>query len=1059
MLNQTFKNLARYCRLILFGLSLYLFFTTYFTSAAFASTTDRVRECKNINGEGVPSGLEFSEINGGSDFTYEADNPICWAVVLPPYVNVKFAIAAMNKACNTGSPYPRVTPSPLQDFMDIKKAGTVDSSRNPACVTAFGYAVSSYGVFIAVIAVQYGAAKEVYDNSKLCGVGWKKWNPTTGLKDTDGYKRTVETVMDTWRKNCADDASSADCLKINDAMSQKEYREYIYQGFEMEDFGDKACPDVTREYDKNNDGGKININNKDYPTQRYYMRGTDAGNYACERFNKKLVKNDRLDNQTPHGPLSVKRAQEYDYAYQCCINRSRNTACIERKLCKSGAFVSNCVDKDIATVHKFCSGGEHCKLNYGSNLDCNNNRKFCTTEQAPDQPVKLNCKSISTGCDVEGGGKRSTTNAEFSLDYTDNNRMICVSSYDKCPYNFNIGGGSETCNYYKDGITSGSSFKQINLSDIEKGECEGKSEIRKADCSFNDKAGKCENYCQQLNHCVILAANTHINENTISSPYFSNACFDFIGDSKNSYGYDTGIIAGSQKHFTAPIAQCIRETLENVFNNKAGHTRCATVGEYPDAQGRCFTDHYVYKKGFNVDYQRSFFVYIQDNIRDIIKLIITVSVILQGMKILLTGKPVKLPEMFVYVVKIALVLFFVTSNAWQGFFFEGVYNASTTIANIVTNIRTSPSESKQDGCQFGSITASDGKKTVVSSYPQGKEYIAIFDTLDCKIARYLGFGPSATVATVAKLVLASYFTGPIGIYFAILTMIFGIFMIIIAIRTLHIFLTSAFAIILMIYVSPITITAALFKKTEGIFNKWFPQLISFTLQPVILFAYIGFLITIFETLVTGSATFSGKPPTKNIVCNKSCVKPSGELATYTVATGTHLVGDLKEIADCEKNMEDKVVDPMSDSVACIMNLSNDQFGSIPILEPFGVAIPILKDLFTERGREKILTLTKAALIIYILVGFLDEIPGIASNIGGGASLPGPGKMSIEEITKNLAGVMLAIEKRTARGGIKLTKGAVNEATKMARKAGNLGKSVAKAGNDDESGGDNGGMSG
>ena len=282
----------------------------------------------------------------------------------------------------------------------------------------------------------------------------------------------------------------------------------------------------------------------------------------------------------------------------------------------------------------------------------------------------------------------------------------------------------------------------------------------------------------------------------------------------------------------------------------------------------------------------------------------------------------------------------------------------------------------------------------------------MFDTFDCKIARYLGFGPTLNVATIAKLILAYYFTGPIGIYFAVMTMIFGFYMIVIAFRAIHIFLTSAFAIVLMVYVSPITITCCLFKKTEGIFNRWLVQLIGFSLQPIILFAYMGLFVTIFETVVSGSATFAGKAPTRELICDKICVDPDGNKSVFTISK------------DCDPDKGYTILDPMSDSVACMINLKNDKFKHIPVLEPLGIALPMIANLFTENGRQKILTMLKAALIIYILSSFMSEIPGIASNLMGGNKLPDDNRASVEKMFKATAGAGTAIQERAAKGLIK-----------------------------------------
>ncbi len=1010
------------------------------------TTKNRLRACSPEAGtignaqDPEPEGLDYSPTSAGKDFIYEFDNPICLAVVLPPYAVIKSAIAAMNAVCGSGSAVPRPLPSPVQDSIDIAKASR-RTVGNPACGSAVGTANASLLTFLASISIQYLNAKDAYNNTTLCGNGleskWTGWNSTTMARDIPLRKKDVENKVNEWIENCNEDPNSTDCTKISrglgcndseDPEGCKKYREWYYGGVEREDVSDDACPDVTRKYNPNIDKNKVTYEGQDYPAQKYYMRGTEPGNYSCERFNRRLNKSDPINNNSP---LSNIRVEDYEHAYKCCMRKSQSTVCVERKLCKSGGYLATCPNNDlnqnIVIQHKFCHGGSRCTIGPAS------------------------------------------TRAEYEASYEDGGRMICVSSYNMCPYNFNIGGGSTTCDYFKDGKGSGGSFESIKPEDIASQNCNGKSEIRDSNCDINNKAGKCKNYCQYLNQCVIVAGNNYIYETEVSSPYFSRACLNFIGDSKNEYGYNTGVFAGAQKHFTAPIAQCVRETLENVFYNRAGHTKCGIIGEYPDKAGKCFTDGYVYKQGQNVQGNVSFFSNIQEKLKGAIKMALTISVMMQGLKILLTGAPIKQTELTMYVVKIGLVLFFATGTAWQSFFFDGVYNASATFSNIVMNIKTSSNPDYRDGCQFGNITFPDGSKSLVSEYPSGKQYLSVFDTFDCKIARYLGFGPSASVANIAKLIFAGFFTGPIGIYFSVLTMIFGFYMVIVAFRALHIFLTSAFAIVLMIYVSPIVITTALFKKYEGIFNKWLVQLIGFSLQPIILFAYMGFFITIFDTLVVGSASFKGSAPEKRIICDKICVDKEGN-KLFTISKDDGLGGVLNDlesgIADpivddlinpaadafgapgvadgnakkqCNLDAGQRISDPMSDSVACMMNLSNDKFGKIPVLEPLGIGLPMLKNFFSDNGRQKILTLTKAVLILYILGAFMDEIPSMASNLMGGSGLPAAPKGSAIDIAKKVAGVARALQKRGMGASGKGASSALSSAKRIAQSAGSKGK--------------------
>lgn len=977
--NTKTQNYQNFARKFLLPFLLFFFATLLLNpnqSKADDIGLERIRTCDPLGGQVNPSptrsptpdGLDYNAADGGKDFSFDQFNGYCLAVILPQYAAVKVAIATMNRTCGTSNRIPSPFPAPIRDLYDIARASvSCTYNRNFPCCAPMLTSIAAISSFFLGVKIQHEVAQEAFESTAVCGGGldesWVRWNSKSMLKDDPIKKKEVEDTIygqNGWIHKC-NNGDVPSCDNLNAGLQKKEYRELYYGGVERQDNGPGACPDVTR-LPSSDDKYNASVFDGKYPTQRYYLRGTEAGNYACDRFNYRKNMVDTLTGEA----LSEARMNEYEYAFNCCINRSRTTICLEKQYDQNGSTVKE---------HAFCVAGGECQIGPGRNIK----------------------------------------NTTFRADYMDNQQLICARSYDLCPYNFNVGGGTLTCDYFKDGVTNQDGvLVPITMDDIQNKSCGTKSEIRNQDCSFNEKAGKCKNYCQYLNHCVVAGGSTNPYISGLSSPYFSQACIDFVGDSKNQYAYGEAArgdisATGVQKHFSAPIVQCVKETLENIFYNQAGHSKCGNVNEYPDRNGHCFSATYQYQKGKPVESQ-SFLYSIQDKLKDAIKIVLTISITMQGFKMLLTGTPFKHSEIIMYVIKIGLVLFFATGTAWQQFFFNGIYNVSSTFSTMVTNVSTSEVESKRDGCQFGKITlGSGGSAVIVGQYPVGKEYLAIFDTLDCKIARYLGFGPGVTLAASAQLILPSFFSpsaGAIGVFFAVFTMVFGILMIIVAIRALHIFLTSAFAIILLVYVSPITITFVLFSKTKDMFDKWLRQLIGYSLQPVFLFAYIGIFITVFETLVSGSATYAGAAPQKQLVCDKACLYQDGTTSSSAA-----------DIEDCDLENGDKIINPMSDSIACIMNLGQSHFSSTPVLQSFGVSITIIKNFFTDEGREKLLTVLKGLLVVYILVGFIDDIPGLSSAIMGGQTLPTV-KLDPAKITGKVLGGVNAVTSRAYKGGAK-----------------------------------------
>jgi type IV secretory pathway VirB6-like protein len=939
---------------------------------------NRIRTCKATSTGASPEGLDWNPLSGGDDIYFDfPDNPVCVTVAATSYALVKGAISGANISCGR-SPSFRYKPSPIKDAYDIAQDSRRMSGK-PGCVAGVATAGLSLGIALGEISVIYGIANSVFTRAHVCGYNWMANNPIKQNRSTPDYKNVVE-------KDITAAIQAKDPNHILN-FSNKEYREWYYGGVEVEDASDdKQCKDVSECGDGTNLVSGGTSCSSDFHPQRYYMHGFQAPNFGCEKYNVKNGQNDPLTGR----PVLPGRLSILKSAYDCCISRSSKYICIEYDPIDSG------ID---------------------SHIDLGMERKFC--------------KSGVGNCTIQG--------ITFSVKAISNDQILCAETFSLCPYNFSLDGGSTICDYYQDGLYDEENQKwnlvtsnQINEHTATQ-DCDKISVIRNPDCTYNDLAGKCRNYCQYMNHCVMTNANPYNYVSGITSPYFSSACINFVGDSKNPFFYNRSAssLTGGQRHFTAPIAQCVKETLENVFYNRAGHTQCKDASEISGADGTCPSGNYTFKQGNQVTRSngqtKSFFSIVQDNMQSIVKMFLTLSIMFYGAKILMGVGQIARKELVMYIIKIGFVLFFATGDAWQNYFFDGVYNASSALSELVFKVKTSTIDSKRDGCQFGNVSDASGNLISINSYPAGKSYLALWDTLDCKISRYLAFGPHVSVANLAFLIIAGIVTEPFGLYFAMMLLLFAFFLIAAALRALHIFLASAFSIIIMVYVSPLVILMSLFERTQEIFKGWLTQLISFCVQPMILFAYIALFLNVMDSVMLGSATFSGDQ--RIISCNKYCISTNGALSY-----------DNGQASFCTKP-GDHLFDPRSDSFICITEINS--YENFPGFELIGISIPVIKGIFDDNGKQKILTVMKGALIMYILAKFMDEISNIAAALTGGASLPGTGISAGQIFGKALA-ITKAIEKRGA-AGIKKGVGKGFNKAKEAFAAGNKGKSAARAG--------------
>lgn len=138
-----------------------------------------------------------------------------------------------------------------------------------------------------------------------------------------------------------------------------------------------------------------------------------------------------------------------------------------------------------------------------------------------------------------------------------------------------------------------------------------------------------------------------------------------------------------------------------------------------------------------------------------------------------------------------------------------------------------------DGCYFDT-----------TEYEDNKQYLSFFDTIDCKMIRYLGYStnsgaPNLLIYTAIMLVPQYFFpSGKIAnVISSIGSMVFGLMltflftMINVIIKAVHMFVSSFFILSILIFLSPIVLPMMFFNKTKGIYDKWFEYILGTTLKP------------------------------------------------------------------------------------------------------------------------------------------------------------------------------------------------------------------------------------
>ncbi|WP_343289240.1 type IV secretion system protein [Wolbachia endosymbiont of Encarsia formosa] len=463
------------------------------------------------------------------------------------------------------------------------------------------------------------------------------------------------------------------------------------------------------------------------------------------------------------------------------------------------------------------------------------------------------------------------------------------------------------------------------------------------------------------------------------SSYVSEACYNQAGSKSLS-----------PIPITSMIVQCIKESLDNLV---AGI----------DSSGELLKDKNGNNKG-------SFLSVAQKKLKNTVTAVLVLALILFSIKAMSGG--VRSPqEMYMLIIKFALVIYFTTGSTMSHY-----YGELTKLSNGLSEIVLKASSESKNICNYESGTDYEydraGKRLSYS-------YLAPWDRLDCRILFYLGApldgigGKIGTggVATLAVLLGAAPILlvagSVIGIIFAggqILVALVCIFMAILMMMVIlwmcYVFILSLVALSVIIILSPLFIPMVLFQHTKGYFDGWLKELITYSLYPVILFAFLSFMFIACDKIYFKNLNFKLDESYKNEQPDKSYEKKQAEIS-YSKKKQWFKLKDR----ECDKN---------ETTLACMMQ--NYSFKKSSILGLFDFT-------YMEFGSSLIGELLKLCLVLFLFYHFLNVLPGMAAELAGNhrAAL-GSGSTPAQMVNKALSAA-----KAAAGGAGQVAAAAVNKA--------------------------------
>lgn len=413
----------------------------------------------------------------------------------------------------------------------------------------------------------------------------------------------------------------------------------------------------------------------------------------------------------------------------------------------------------------------------------------------------------------------------------------------------------------------------------------------------------------------------------------------------------------------------------------------------------------------------------QRNMHRIVMALLTAYVMLFGIKILLSGDVPPKNEIINFVLKMIFVIYFsiglnVHSNSNSDYdrldgmtqwAFPILLGGIDTLAGWVMS--ASPSEL----CKFDSPDI---------HYDKNLSYMALWDSLDCRISHYLGLDVLATMlvenasrATKVNdwdsFIKSDFFSFPVPpyVYLLIPAILSGNFTLIslalsypLLVISVAAFMINAtvmcmVSIVILGVLAPLFVPMLLFEYTRGYFESWVKLLISFLLQPMVI---VTFMITMFSVYDLGfyghckyksseiSSTLTdggdGKRKVRVFYINNNWQDYDSEedVTSCKNSLGFMLNNPLTLISDFTKpNLEEAVKQkPGTVSTDSYMK----QFDFLEGIYSSPGMFFSMPQLIFEKIKNIILALITACFTLYLLYHFSSQLAEFAADMTEGVAL-------------------------------------------------------------------------
>jgi type IV secretion system protein VirB6 len=319
--------------------------------------------------------------------------------------------------------------------------------------------------------------------------------------------------------------------------------------------------------------------------------------------------------------------------------------------------------------------------------------------------------------------------------------------------------------------------------------------------------------------------------------------------------------------------------------------------------------------------ENSFLAQVQRAFANIVKVMLIIYISVIGFKIMTSPQAPQMGEVAMYVIKFAAVFAFSGPLIWIGtnddrnsglytMIIEATNGLSNKVAQTTNNLSPVPmcyydygngqnllSEREVSQNSYPSLEAT---KSFMSKDPTSVK-LTLWDYIDCKIVNYLNFNSCKfTLGNIMVLWLGTFFVFNIQtIIVGFLMLIFAVVIFVNLLKFVHLTIISVFAITVLILISPIMITFALFEYTKQTFQTWLKMLLGYIFYPALLLSFIAVMIATFDRVFYGQPVNNDCTKTANCTIKDICGQSLSENDSLYCAISGKLD---KKITNLEANL-------------------------------------------------------------------------------------------------------------------------------------------------------------